>query len=319
VLKATSTELQDELSSLCAAGGTDLLLKAQSEKHEAYGRSCLDEILFKIIPLLVLMLLMILGVLLVKCIWDIDGPRTPPGDKSRRVSAPGSAILFVSIFSIACAHKMRHVINQKLEQRSERRCMAIESFRSDMQSRLTQLAKRLQPVGFVVSTEERDGNILEVVIAKLFDWKNSNGALPAFTRRTSRRPQNMLSEVDTDSIRSSQYYFIARTPLDVWLIGGLMLYRAQPNKKTCSWKDIIDEMSPISEKRVGYTMKYEIRPGRWPNTTKGTIQFQQEIHFQETIANDVLCPATKQSTDLHITRRTTTRLYNNNAQLLQTV
>jgi hypothetical protein len=302
-LKATSADLlqhEELLSWLCVTGRTYLLLKECSEMHPQYGPCCFAEIMYLVTLILSWCCTWTGGLLLVRWIWGI-GP-----SETAQSPAAGIAFFLVAMCPLGSAHMVRH----KLEQRSELRSVAVQTFHSDLQLRVTQLAKRLHPVGFIISTKERDGGILEVVIEKSCEW-NGDGALLIPSTSTSRA-KNVLSEVDINSIRFGQHFYLtANTPLDIWLLGGLMLYRAQTTKRNRAWKGIIDAMSPLLEERFGYTMKYEIRPGWLPNTTKGTIQ------FQDAMTNDVLCPK-KQSTVLHVTRRTTTTTRSSNAQV-QTV
>ena len=104
-----------------------------------------------------------------------------------------------------------------VDQESERRCTAIQSFRSDLLSQLTQITEALQPFGYVVSTQEKDGDSFEVVIEKSLEWRDDNGLPPADTEEN----QAMLTKVPVELI---QLGCLSRdTPLDIWLFGGLMM------------------------------------------------------------------------------------------------
>ena len=51
-------------------------------------------------------------------------------------------------------------------------------------------------------------------------------------------------------------------------------YTDAPNLHA-AFEEIIDDFSPISDERVGYTMNYVVEPSRCRGITKGTIQLQE--------------------------------------------
>lgn len=287
VQRGTSTALlhDSNVPWLCVTGGAFVLLKERCEMHLPYGRSCFDELVY----LAAMFLPLFSALVLFNRMCPLD-ENTASSTACVERGSPATVIFAVclQLGSLLFAHILRH----RLEQRSTLRSVAVHAFHSDMQIRVTQLAKRWHPVGFLISTKERDGGVLDVVIEKSCDY---DGALLLPSTNASRA-KNMLSELDIKSIRFDQHYLAANTPLDIWLLSGLMLYRARTTNKNRDWKDIIDRMSPLLEERLGYTMRYELRPGWLPNTTKGTIQ------FQDSRSDDFLCPK-KDSVGLQVTRR----------------
>jgi hypothetical protein len=222
-----------------------------------------------------------------------------------------------------------------VDQNAERRCTAIQSFRSDLQLHLTQITVFLQPFGYVVSTQEKDGGTFEVVIEKSRGWKNDGGLPPVTTEE--HQNQAMLSEA---AVMSIQYGVLARdTPLDIWFFGGLMMRLKNANNlhtknsrqcgriasviaiiaiifwivsvlatgcgilimlfgvfvlvfleacaenqyKECTdaprlhaaLNEIIENLSPISDERVGYTMNYNMTKPGWFRGSRDTIGFQE--------------------------------------------
>jgi hypothetical protein len=330
VEKNSSRAFEDEhgeFSTMCVTGGTLIQMREHVVKHKAYGYSWLAKVAFWLTAILSVFVFVPL----------IFKPLTKEGSdeegSDEEVSAKIGANILIWVLAFSSV-RVGAMARSYVDQNAERRGTAIQSFRSDLRLHLTQITVCLQPFGYVVSTQEKDGDTFEVVIKKSLGWKKDGGLPPAPTEEN----QVMLTEA---AVMSIQIGSLARdTPLDIWFFGGLMM-RLQnannlhtKNSRQCgmtasviaiifwivtvvaafntsfghgmlimlfgvfvlfleAWavlqykectdaprlhtalNEIVENLSPISDERVGYTMNYTIKPGSWLRGTRGTIGFQE--------------------------------------------
>jgi ABC-type multidrug transport system fused ATPase/permease subunit len=213
-------EEHTNFDALCVTGGAALQLDAYAQKHIVSVPSARFWIVFCVVCDLFGGGVAVLA--------EVLFPQADKEEETSNREVPHGIEIVLTSIAAAVLTLLAMWVGWKaaeyVEARSQRRLTSVNAFRMDMQFHVTQIKDFLQPFGFSVSIQEhhhhedKDGSI-NVMIEKSAPYTDSR--IPPVEHRETPEGTVQLTRVSASFITHG--HFAQNTPLDVWLLGGLMI------------------------------------------------------------------------------------------------
>jgi hypothetical protein len=227
---------ESNLASLCVTGGASLQLGTLAKKHAAYGQSWISWIVFYGVVLFCTIVVNVPLAFLLHQIRDEEKSSSNNNEDEEEGEGEESsgngqsaAISVYSLLFVLCITWVSIKAKNYVERNSERRLKAVEAFRLDMQSHVTQIKDSLQPFGFTVAVQEQDHHheeeedigdgSIHVRIEKSNPY--ADAIMPPVEQNETAHRMLMVTKVSASLVIHG--CFARNTPLDLWLFGGLMI------------------------------------------------------------------------------------------------